>query len=407
MKNTLWSKDFTIITIGTIISAIGGIAMNFAFSLVVFDETSSTFLAGVFSAISFLPQVIIPIFASVLIDSFDRKKLIYGIDFFNGILFLLFTYYLFHNDFSYFAYLLFSFIIISTNAVYQLAYSSLYPDLIPKGFAQKGYSISSLIYPSVTAFMTPISSIIYVNYGIEYICLLEGILLIVASFFESKIAFKETVRAKFEFHFQSYLDILKEGFAYFKKEKGIANVYLYMSVSSGSWEASNLMGVAFFQSNPALSTTLWALLTTIETIGRIIGSIIMYCVKLPNKIRFWIATLTYTCYEIINGILLLLPFSFMSISRCGCGFLSAFSYTIRESATQNYIPSEMRGRINAFFQVLSYGFVIIFKFLAGIFGEFMPYQYVSLLVGGLGITCIYFFILSNRKHIAPIYNADI
>ena len=42
MKHTLWTFDFTIITLGTIISAIGSVAMNFALSLVVFDQTSST-----------------------------------------------------------------------------------------------------------------------------------------------------------------------------------------------------------------------------------------------------------------------------------------------------------------------------------------------------------------------------
>ena len=49
MKKTLWSRDFTIITIGTLISAIGGTAMSFAFSLVVFDNTDSTMLTGIFT----------------------------------------------------------------------------------------------------------------------------------------------------------------------------------------------------------------------------------------------------------------------------------------------------------------------------------------------------------------------
>ena len=31
MKKTLWTKNFTIITIGTIISCVGGVAMNLAF----------------------------------------------------------------------------------------------------------------------------------------------------------------------------------------------------------------------------------------------------------------------------------------------------------------------------------------------------------------------------------------
>ena len=29
MQNTLWTKNFTIITLGTVISAIGGVAMGF------------------------------------------------------------------------------------------------------------------------------------------------------------------------------------------------------------------------------------------------------------------------------------------------------------------------------------------------------------------------------------------
>ena len=39
MKKTLWSHDFIIITLGTLISAIGSTAMSFALSLVVFDHT--------------------------------------------------------------------------------------------------------------------------------------------------------------------------------------------------------------------------------------------------------------------------------------------------------------------------------------------------------------------------------
>ncbi len=153
MKKTLWSHDFTIITLGTIISAIGGTAMTFAFSLVVFDQTNSTLATGLFSALSVLPAIIVPIIASPYIDAFERKKFIYGIDAFNALLYFLFTLYLFIFDFNLIIYLIFSLMVVSTNSIYQLAYTSLYPDLIPQGFAQKGYSISSLIYPSVTRYV--------------------------------------------------------------------------------------------------------------------------------------------------------------------------------------------------------------------------------------------------------------
>ena len=49
-KPTLWTKNFTIITLGTMISARGGVAMNLGLSLVVFDQTQSTWLSGLFAA---------------------------------------------------------------------------------------------------------------------------------------------------------------------------------------------------------------------------------------------------------------------------------------------------------------------------------------------------------------------
>ena len=45
-QKTLWTKDFTSITIATILTAVGGEAMNLPISLLVFDETGSTFLSA-------------------------------------------------------------------------------------------------------------------------------------------------------------------------------------------------------------------------------------------------------------------------------------------------------------------------------------------------------------------------
>ncbi|MEG2800191.1 MAG: MFS transporter, partial [Erysipelotrichaceae bacterium] len=88
MKKTLWTFDFSVITIGTIISAIGGIAMNFALSIVVFDQTNSTFLTAVFSAVSFIPSLLLPIFVAPYVDAHNRKHMIVRIDTVNGVLYV-------------------------------------------------------------------------------------------------------------------------------------------------------------------------------------------------------------------------------------------------------------------------------------------------------------------------------
>ena len=80
-SHTLWTKNFTIITLGTVISAIGGVAMSFALGFVVFDATGSTLLSALFTAVSTLPQIVLPILVSPCLDNFRRRPVIFGLDY--------------------------------------------------------------------------------------------------------------------------------------------------------------------------------------------------------------------------------------------------------------------------------------------------------------------------------------
>lgn len=408
MKQTLWSHDFSIITIGTLISAIGGVAMNFAFSIVVFDQTSSTMLTGVFSAISFIPSIILPIIAAPYVDRCSRKKLIVRIDAGNGGLFLLFALFLMNHDFSYLSYLLFSFVTGCSNAVYSLAYQALYPDLIPKGFAQKGYAISSMIYPSVSALFTPIASMIYIHYGVAMICVLQGMLLLGASFFERMIRFKEIKSQKLShFSFKEYRNDFIQGFQYLKKEKGIRNIYTYMAITNATGNGVNMMTMAMFQSSHVLTTTMYALLTTAETLGRMIGGIVHYFIKIPYQKRYTVALRVYEIYQLLDCSLLLIAYPLMMINRFLAGFLGVNSLNIRESSTQSYLPTEMRARVSAFFNVFVSLGVMLVQLLTGALGELFSYQTVAV---GLSVSCmvfIYVIVIRNQKEIKMIFNREV
>lgn len=408
MKKTLWSHDFTIITLGTLISAIGGVAMNFAFSIVVFDQTSSTMLTGIFSAISFVPSIVIPVLAAPYVDRCTRKKVIANIDAGNGILFLLFALFLSIQKFSYPAYICFSFVTGCSNAVYNLAYYALYPELIPKGFAQKGYSVSSMIYPSVSALFTPIASLIYVTYGVGMICLLQGILLLLASAAEHFIRYQEPAnRTQDGFSLASYKNDLLEGFRYLKKEKGIQSIYTYMAITNATGNGVNMMAMAMFQSSSILTTTMYALLTTAETAGRMIGGFAHYFIRIPSHIRYRIAVSVYGIYQVLDSTLLFLAYPFMILNRFLAGFLGIHSLNIREASTQNYIPDNMRARVSAFFNVfVSFGIMLV-QLLAGALGEWFSYPMVAL---GFSLFCmasIYIVILRNKKDVQPVYDQKI
>lgn len=89
MKKTLWTRNFTLVTVATILGAAGGIAGNFALSFLVYDETKSTLAAALLLALQILPQVVIPMVAAPFMDRLPRKPFLVGGDVANGILYSL------------------------------------------------------------------------------------------------------------------------------------------------------------------------------------------------------------------------------------------------------------------------------------------------------------------------------
>lgn len=161
-------------------------------------------------------------------------------------------------------YLAFSLLINTAGAVYQLAYSSLYPNLIPKGFAQKGYTVSGMLYPTVIMVMTPVASVLYTSFGLPVICLGEGVLLILAATVETQIRVEETVARGGRFSFRDYLQDFQEGFQYLRREKGLLRVYTYMPLSNGLSSGTANLVTAYFRSTPGLDMTMYAFFTTVE-----------------------------------------------------------------------------------------------------------------------------------------------
>lgn len=259
MKQTLWTKNFTIITLGTVISSIGYAALNLVLSFVVFTHTQSTFLSGVFGAVSLIPELLLPLFVSTFFDRISKKKVIVILDFINGCLNLIFGFYVLQFHFQFQFYLLFSLIGSSISSIYQISYQSLYPQLIPKGFAQKGYTVSSMIYPTVTILASPLASALYTKIGIAPILIMYGILLWIASFFEHFITVKETQQMD-HFSIQTYTQDMKDTLTYLKQEKGIRNIYMSMPFSQGFSEGSEPLIIAYFSTTPGLSLTLYSFL---------------------------------------------------------------------------------------------------------------------------------------------------
>ncbi|MBM6839849.1 MFS transporter, partial [Clostridium saudiense] len=101
------------------------------------------------------------------------------------------------------------FIAGTIGVIYSLAYNSLFPDLIPEGFSQKGYSVSVLIYPIIAASFTPIAAIVYESVGIEILFIIEGVLLLICASVELFIKYEEVNRISDKYSLQEYFMDIK------------------------------------------------------------------------------------------------------------------------------------------------------------------------------------------------------
>ena len=193
-KDALWTKDFCRITAATALGAAGGILSGFALSFLVFDETGSTLAAAVIVAIQLFPYVILPLFLAPLMDRLPRKPFLVGGDIVNGLLYGLAGLYLLRCEFSYGAYLGFSLLLACLGSFDQLAYESFYPLVLPKGQEEKGYTVSSMLYPVLKVLMMPLAALLFERLGVAVLLLIQAGLSLLAAGIENRIRVTETRR---------------------------------------------------------------------------------------------------------------------------------------------------------------------------------------------------------------------
>ena len=402
---TLWTKDFSCITVATILSAIGGEAMNLPLSLLVFEETQSTFLAALLLICGMLPDVFLPILVAPVIDRGSKKKWIVGLDILMALLYVATGVWAGQYGFNYGVYILFVCAVGTISVFYRLSFSAWYPDLIPIGFEQKGFAVSGIIYPIITICMAPIATFLYEKVSISVLFYLVAGLTILSVLVE--LCIRETQKTYSEkYTLTMYMMDIKEGFEYLKKEHGIRNIYTYMSITSGASEGIAVMAQAYYQTQPWLSVTMLGFLKSAEMIGRVIGGTVQYKWEIPPKKRYAFTKMVYGVYDVMDAFLLFMPYPIMLLNRFICGTLGSMSATIRSVAIQSYLPAHIRARVQALFGVIFAIGGIVFQLVAGVLGEIMPYRVVAFLLGILTFMSMIVFIVIPKKDNAPIYAAQ-
>lgn len=400
----LWNKNFTLITIATALGSLGAIASSFALSYLVFDETQSTLASALVISIQLIPYIILPLTISPIMDRMERKKFLVLGDIFNGIAYFLLAFYLLKFQFSYVAYLLISLCLACISSIDELAYTSFYPFLIPNDQTEKGYAISTMLFPILKVIMMPISAILLKYLGIPSLLFIQAACSLLAAVIENQISYKETSRFKEEsYSITKWKEDLKEGYSYLKKEKGLFYTFGYSAITNALSIGYAPILIAFFSSTAGFDLTMYSFFSVAEFIGRSLASATQYQIKIPKEKKYPFVVFANVIYQIFDCILLFISYPLMLINRAICGYLGTNSAIIRTSSVQKYIPDHLRSRVNAFSSIMMDAGSSIFSLLLGYLGDYVDYRYCLVVAGVLSLIALFILIMIPRKDVEEIY----
>lgn len=403
----LWTKNFTIITLGTVVSMLGNAISGFALGLLVLDYTQSTFLYALYMVMYSAPQVIAPTLAGPYLDKFSRLKTIYMLDFMSAVLYGAFALLIIGGYFNYGFLIAGSLLLGTIDSIYRVAYDSFYPMLISEGNYTKAYSIQSTL-ESLAMFMVPVSAFLYNLIGIAPLFLINMVSFFIAAVMETQIK-KEEIYVKTEeetFGLAQYKKTFLEGIDYLKKERGLLMITLYFMVSSFAGGAFSTVVLPYFKMNFQNGEYVYVFTMGWMMVGRLLGGAVHYKMHYPKDKKYLIALVVYLAVSLIDGVVLYLPV-YVIMGLCFAeGLLGVTSYNIRISATQSYVPDERKGRFNGIFQMAMTAGLLFGQFLSGVFTLFLPER--AVVSGFMAVNFIAAVVLigGSRKHVEKVYNRE-
>lgn len=91
MKQRLFSKDFTLVLIGQIISLFGNAMLRFALPLYLLNLTGSSMVYGTVTACAFIPPILLSPIGGMIADRVNKRNVMVVLDFFTATLILVFS----------------------------------------------------------------------------------------------------------------------------------------------------------------------------------------------------------------------------------------------------------------------------------------------------------------------------
>ncbi len=174
MNQKLFSKDFTLVVIGQIISLFGNATLRFALPLYLLNLTGSSALYGTVMACAFIPSILLSPVGGIIADRVNKRNVMVILDFFTATIILAFT--LLMNRVNLIVLLTVTLMLLYGIAgAYQPSVQASIPALVDQNYFMTANSIINTISSFASLIGPVLGGILYSTYGIKpvlWVCMI-------------------------------------------------------------------------------------------------------------------------------------------------------------------------------------------------------------------------------------------
>jgi MFS transporter, DHA3 family, macrolide efflux protein len=366
-QEKLWSRSFFLLLQGQLVSIFGDNVYDVALRVWILAKTGSLAWMGALMAISVLPKILISPFAGTFIDRHDRKRILIISDVISGMTILFIGIGAIRGFVQIWMVFIAGIIIGICGCFFNPTINSSIPDVVPKTKLLKANSMLSSISSANDVAAYALGGFLVQILGAPILFIFNGISFLFSAILECFIKIPKVEASSNKLNF---IEDLKSGIKFVNNLKGLKYLYITIAFLNFCGSMSMTLTLPWFKINKQLGLGLYGISMAINTLGVLVGFVIlsMIEIKKENKFRLFILSgviisLTMILYSLILNFYLIALLFFID------GICLAVMGSLIQSSMQYCVPSNIRSKVFAFKNTLSFALMPLAMVLAGILGE--------------------------------------
>lgn len=385
MHKKLWNKDYVLLLQANLVSCIGDLMYSVAIGYWVYEQTGSSSLMGIMSAISMFVTMFLSPFSGSIVDKCNRKWVMVGMDLMQGVLMLAVGILAHFNKLNVPGVLIAAFIAALGSVFYGPAVNTLMIDIIPHDHMVQGRSIHSGTMSLINMVGTAFSGVMVAFLGVPLIVIINGLSNIYSAVSELFIHVPKTVQQGTPVTVKTILRDTKDGVKAVFSDPCL-RIFVPGALILNLLAAGPFTLILPFCMEKGFSVDQYGYLMAVYTASSMVCVLLLGVIQFTPKARFWIMALGFSVSEIFLILAYLSPwFVPACIFAAVAAFLNCAGNSIFNASLMLALPEENRGSILGFIQAASTGGTALSAVIYGFLGEVFPLYLVFIAGSALSL----------------------